>query len=221
MQINLPPLINNDEQRKKIASTLSRTRDRYRQFRTRLSEEIKLSKVLPKKLQTNLVEDLEKRLDIDIEATLQSPTLRVQLSPAELDKRLLSFYNDVTAGPGGDVIRVIGGGAYVGRQHLYLKQMARKRRREERKGHSYTINEVPLTDEADRIDEKHRTPTQWVSLAVRKNLSPKQGNDEPRIKPWGTSSRSKRDSTTKMMMMSMPHPKCGVQTRRWTLSPLI
>jgi len=219
VEINLPPIINDDEKRKKLASTLSRSRERYRQFRLLLSDYVKQSKVLPKKVQKTFVEELDKRLDIDIEATLQSPTLRVKLSPAELDKNLLDFYNDVTGGAGGDVIRVIGGGAYVGRQHLYLKQLAQKRRREERKGRSYNPSHLlPVADEADKIDEKNRTPTQWVSLALRRNLPAESG--KANIKPWGNSSKNKRDSATKMMM-SMPQPRCAVQVRRWTLSPLI
>ena len=71
-----------------------------------------------------MVKELDKRLDLDVDELLASPKLKVQLSPAELDRKLLEFYNSVTEGPGGDVLRMIGGGANVGRQTYYMKQQA-------------------------------------------------------------------------------------------------
>lgn len=121
------PSVKIDEERKKLISrSFRRTRGRYRDFRTRLSQEIMKSNVLPKELQQRLIAELDKRLDVDLDELLDSPKLRVKLSPAKLDKLLLELYSSVTQGPSGDVFRVIGGGANVGRQHLYLKQQAAK-----------------------------------------------------------------------------------------------
>jgi hypothetical protein len=44
VQINLPPLVEDDETRTVLASTFRKTRDRYRSFRTRLSSEISQSR---------------------------------------------------------------------------------------------------------------------------------------------------------------------------------
>ena len=53
---------------------------------------------------------------------MSQPELRLQLSPAELDKSLLELYNQVSVSPGGDILRVIGGGTDVGRQNQYIQQ---------------------------------------------------------------------------------------------------
>ena len=116
IDVSLPPLTSNEEQRKKISRTFRRTRGRYRYFRARLSEEISKSNVLPKPLQQRLTAELDKRLDVDLDELLSSPKLRVKLSPAKLDKLLLELYDSVVQGPSGDVFRVIGGGSNVGRQ---------------------------------------------------------------------------------------------------------
>ena len=125
-QIDLPPLIENEKTRKQISTTVKRIRSRFRLFRSQLSQEIQQSNVLPKELQQRLVKELNKRLDLDVDTLLGSPKLRLQLSPAELDKRLLEFYNTVSESSSGDVLRVIGGGNNVGRQNYYLKQQAQK-----------------------------------------------------------------------------------------------
>ncbi len=84
-----------------------------------------LFSVLPKELQKRMTTELDKRLDLDLDEVLESPKLKLQLSPAELDKQLLDLYTKISEGPSGDVFRVIGGGANVGRQNLYMKQQAR------------------------------------------------------------------------------------------------
>lgn len=122
LQIDLPPLTANEDQRRKLTRTFRRTRGRYRYFRSRLSHEISNSKVLPKPLQQRLTAELDKRLDVDLDELLSSPKLRVKLSPAKLDKLLTDLYDSVVQGPSGDVFRVIGGGSNVGRQNLYMKQ---------------------------------------------------------------------------------------------------
>jgi len=223
IEIDLPPIVDDDEERKKIASRISRAREQYRQFRSRLSEEIKQNKVLPKMLQKSLIEDLDKRLDLDIEAILQSPKLRVQLSPAELDKRLLNFYNDVVGGPGGDVVRVISGGASVGRQHLYLKQKARKQRREERNGFAYDrFSQSQFNDEINVTDEKNRTLTQSIRRALDRNLHTKRSKSK--IKSWnGRTLKKQGKSRTKMMMMTntLPCHTTFHSRRSFPLAPLL
>ena len=126
IDIVLPSIKINKERKKLISRSFRKTRGRYRNFRTRLSQEIMKSDVLPKELQQRLIAELDKRLDLDLDELLDSPKLRVKLSPAKLDKLLLDLYDSVTEGPRGDVFRVIGGGASVGRQHQYLKQQAAK-----------------------------------------------------------------------------------------------
>ena len=43
-KIDLPPLIESEERRRQVATTIRKTRNRYRQFRSRLSDEIKQTK---------------------------------------------------------------------------------------------------------------------------------------------------------------------------------
>lgn len=108
---------------------MKRTRSRFRQFRSNLSQEIRDSNVLPQDLQNLMIKELDKRLDYDLDELLDSPKLKFKLSPAELDKILLEFYNNISEGPGGDVLRMIGGGANVGRQKYYMKQQSLRLRR--------------------------------------------------------------------------------------------
>lgn len=225
-QIDLPPLIDDDERRRKIASTFRLSRARYRQFRSRLSEEIKQSKVLPKELQRRLTMELDKRLEVDIDTVLESPKLRIQLSPAELDKRLLAFYNDVSRSPSGDALRVISGGANVGMQNLYMKTQARKQRRRERIGRSFdpafdpVFNLPSLWNDDDEIDETARTPTQWVTLALRRNLPLEQGEFVPKAssikEPKGDAA-----ANTKMTMRTPPLSTTKLPTRKSISGPLI
>lgn len=126
IDVSLPPLTADEEQRKKITKTFKRNRRGYRSFRSKLSQEISKSNVLPKPLQQRLTAELDKRLDVDLDKLLSSPKLRVKLSPAKLDKLLLELYDSVVQGPSGDVFRVIGGGSNVGRQNLYMKQQQGK-----------------------------------------------------------------------------------------------
>ncbi len=148
MKIDLPPLIENETRRKKISTTVKRTRSRFRQFRSNLSQEIKESNVLPNELQNLMVKELDKRLDLDLDELLASPKLKFKLSPGELDKILLEFYNNVSDFPGGDVLRVIGGGANVGRQKYYMKQKAmrlkQKQIQEKKLGKSSELRWGPL-----------------------------------------------------------------------------
>lgn len=223
-QIDLPPLIDDDERRRKIASTFRLSRARYRQFRSRLSEEIKQSKVLPKELQRRLTMELDKRLELDIDTVLASPKLRIQLSPAELDKRLLAFYNDVIRGPSGDALRVIGGGANVGMQNLYMKTQARKQRQRERLARTFdpafdpVFNLPSFMEDGDETDETNRTPTEWVTLALQRNLPLKNSNFIPKA---SSAKVLKDDKSTKMTMRATPLSVTKLPTRKWISGPLI
>lgn len=105
--------------------------------------------------------ELDKRLDLDIDFTLQSPKLRLQLSPAELDKQLLELYKNVADGPSGDVLRIIGGGNDVALQDFYVKN--KKRRPKNRQSFlGPTIGED--------IEEKERTTSQLVNSVLKRNL---------------------------------------------------
>ena len=66
--------------------------------------------MLPTELQRRLVSELDKRLEFDIDVMLESPKLRLKLSPAELDRQLLDLFNKASQGPGGDVVRVLEAG---------------------------------------------------------------------------------------------------------------
>jgi hypothetical protein len=159
--IILPPLTTNEEQRKKISRSFKRTRGRYRNFRARLSQELSKTNVLPKDVQHRLIAELDKRLNVDLDELLDSPKLRVKLSPAKLDKLLLDLYDSVVEGPSGDVFRVIGGGSTVGRQHLYLKQQQSKL--------------IKMVADGDVVLESDvvSTPTSLVKRALKRNLPEK------------------------------------------------
>ena len=163
--------------------------------------------------------ELDKRLDLDIDTVLESPKLRIQLSPAELDKRLLKFYTDVTKSPSGDALRVIGGGTNVGMQNLYMKKQAQKQRRRERHGRGYNpaFNLPAFMDDADEIDEEARTPTQWVTLALRRNLP----SNTIKFAPKQSIKAPKDNSGTKMMMRATPIQVVKLPTRKMTSGPLI
>jgi len=161
LEIDLPPLIEDEKRRKQISTTVKRTRSRFRQFRSQLSQEIRQSNVLPKELQQKLVKELDKRLDLDVDTLLGSPKLRLQLSPAELDKRLLEFYNTVSESPSGDVLRVISGGNNVGRQHYYLKQQTQKGNHRKKTG--------PRFIQDQGIGERV-TVTKSIKKALERNL---------------------------------------------------
>jgi len=171
IDIDLPPLTTSEEQRKKISLSFRRTRGRYRDFRSRLSQEISKTDVLPKDLQQRLITELDKRLDVDLDELLSSPKLRVKLSPAKLDKLLLDLYDGVVQGPRGDVFRVIGGGANVGRQDLYIKQQQSKLTKSQNQGKPPLVDSTALSEGTDTS-----TPTSLVKRALKRNLPQKSAN---------------------------------------------
>jgi len=136
-----------------------------------------------------MISELDKSLNLDLDEILESPKLRLQLSPAELDRQLLDLYTKVSQGQSGDVFRVIGGGANVGRQNLYMKQQAQK---QSPKGMDFFT--LPVFDLED-TDERERTTTQWVKLALSRTL-PK--NSPSFTKKQETSLRAKNKDSTKM-----------------------
>lgn len=176
-KIDLPPLTASKEQQKKITRTFRKTRRRYRNFRSKLSQEITKSNVLPKELQHRLITELDKRLDVNLDELLSSPKLRVKLSPAKLDKLLLEFYDDVTAGPRGDVLRIIGGGATVGRQNLYVKQQQKLAAKSNHRGKQLTVD-VEVGSSGDANTDLASSPTSLVKHALEHNL-PKGVENHP------------------------------------------
>lgn len=167
IDITLPPLVESEEGRKLLSTTLRFTRHRYRQFRSRLSSEIMQNKVLPLSIKERLAADLEKRLDFDIDEILESPKLRLKIAPAELDKQLLELYDQVSAGASGDVLRLIGGGGQVGLQNMYMRRLAKK----EKKRTGALPDPIPfylIDTESD--DTSPRTLAASIRRALRRNL---------------------------------------------------
>uniref|UniRef100_A0A7S1YBU4 Digalactosyldiacylglycerol synthase n=1 Tax=Grammatophora oceanica TaxID=210454 RepID=A0A7S1YBU4_9STRA len=215
VEFNLPPIIKQESRRKKLATGLQKSRERYRQFRSRLAADIKENKVLPKYLQRILIAELDKRLDVDIDAVLESPKLRLQLSPAELDKRLLEFYKGVTSGASGDLVRVIGGGTNVGRQNMYLKQQARKRSQSERKLTYYIdpVSSLPVWPDDSYVAESDRTAAEWVRLALRRNLPNRDGRpSNGALIPRGTESAKHHAGDDELQMSCFPSSRTTYRT---------
>lgn len=208
IEISLPPLVENQEDREKIANGLKRSRNRFRQFRSRLSQEIIQSNVLPSKVKQRLASELEKRLDLDIERILESPKLELQLSPAELDKRLLDLYKAITEGPGGDLLRVIGGGNDVAFQTLYIKRNEAKKRKQSAIGRRSIV--FGPFDGIDR-DDNAQTASQWVQRALRRNLPRKSiqisnsSSEDGQI----ASNRQRDEDKTKLKMSLRPVAEWG------------
>jgi hypothetical protein len=144
-----------------------------------------------------LISELEKRLDLDIDDMLESPKLRLQLSPGELDKQLLELYKNIANGPRGDVLRVIGGGQEVAFQDLYIKRRAGKKRRNQAFNQA-SLSFGPFDSLGDDSSEESQTASQWVQQALNKNL---QGNLVPTtiLKP-GTKSKSPQGDNNNMKM---------------------
>jgi Glycosyl transferases group 1 len=183
IEIALPPLVESEEGRKLISQTFRDARERYRTFRSRLSAEVLQNRVLPAALKDRLATELDKRLDIDIDEILEKPKLRLQLSPAELDKTLLELYDNVSAGATGDALRVIGGGGQVAFQTMYMRQQAKKQ--QQRAGTwpdliPFYLDEV-LEDEDDIEGPAGvQTVAQRVRSTLRKNLPRSRSPPAPR-----------------------------------------
>jgi hypothetical protein len=162
IEITLPPLVESIEGRKALATTLRYSRMRYRQFRERLSNEILQNRVLPKPLRDRLLSELNKRLDLDLDEILESPKLRLKLSPAELDKSLLELYDKISESPSGDILRLISGGGGVALQNLYMKRQGQKS--------GGLIEALPYFLDDVEMEENGKMPVQRVRLAMKRNL---------------------------------------------------
>lgn len=207
-----------------MSSTLRQSRARYRQFRSRLSQEVQQNNgkykhtswlglslgfvdtntsvvvVLPAPLKQRMLNELDKRLDLDIDNVLETPKLRLKLSPAELDKQLLELYNRVTDGPGGDILRMFGGSQEIARQNLYLKRHAR-REREKNKTNQTSLAFGPFDSLDEDSDAGKRTASQQVKWSLRRNL-PKSITPFPQSAPRKQQNppSEKNDDTSKMKM---------------------
>ncbi len=152
------------------------------------------SDVLPKELQQRLIAELDKRLDVDLDELLDSPKLRVKLSPAKLDKLLLDLYDGVTEGPRGDVFRVIGGGASVGRQHLYLKQQAAKTG-------THQQSKPPSFLDASVLNKS--SPTTLVTNALNRNFP----HNDKKIDDTTTIENNRKEENVPKMSLSCHRPR--------------
>jgi hypothetical protein len=126
-------------------------------------------------MRDRLVAELDKRLEIDIDQFLDSPKLRLKLSPAELDKSLLELYDTVSESPGGDILRLIGGGGAIALQNLYMRRrIERERWRKIQEGATFSAMDIFPTYVDD--DGSHDnaindgTPTQLIRQSLRRNL---------------------------------------------------
>lgn len=189
IEIGLPPLIEDEERRKKISKTVKITRARFREFRSKLAQEIAQSRVLPLELQEKMLGELDKRLDLDVDELLGSPKLKIQLSPAELDRQLLELYNTISENPGADIFRTVMGGANVGRQNMYIREQMRKeskaRALKERRSGGAMIPQ--FLDDVGGGDT--RSATKWVKKALRRNM---QSSGSPSLIPENKLSSSKK-----------------------------
>ena len=143
--------------------------------------------VLPNRVKQSLVNELDKRLDLDIDFILQSPKLRLQLSPAELDKKLLELYKNAADGPRGDVLRIIGGGNDVALQDFYVKRKSLQSRL------------GPATN--GDTGENERTTSQWVTSVLNKNLA----NAEFGAARKGLEANKKDDTDEMKMCLTSRH----------------
>jgi hypothetical protein len=143
-----------------------------------------------------LVNELDKRLDLDIDRIIESPKLRLQLSPAELDQRLLKLYKSVAEGPTGDVLRIIGGGQEVALQDFYIKSRAARKAAKD----PQTLEKLrfgPFQARGDDSDDARRTASQWVNLVLRRNL--------PKNEVFFTHDLQKKKDKAKMSMSWINH----------------
>ena len=184
-----------EEQRELVARTFKSTRGRYRNFRSKLSQELSKTNVFPKDVKQRLIAELDKRLDVDLDELLSSPKLRVKLSPAKLDKLLLELYDSVTQGSSGDVVRVISGGANVGRQNLYIKQQQSKLVKSPDQGKSPLLDASLVSDGLDVS-----TPTSLVKRALKRNLPQQLANRK--LSSGGHSKEGNKREVPKMSVLA-------------------
>lgn len=154
--------------------------------------------MLPKELQQRLINELDKRLDVDLDELLSSPKLRVKLSPAKLDKLLLELYDGVVQGPSGDVFRVIGGGANVGRQNLYMQQQQSKL--------------AKIVDTTAMSEDDASTPTSLVKRALKRNLLEEKGSHRRSVNGMNANNNEQRRREVPKMSLL---PRHVLSDRSW------
>lgn len=165
-------------------------------------------------MRERLVAELDKRLDFDIDELLDSPKLRLKLSPAELDQSLLELYDNVSEGPGGDMLRLIGGGGIIAMQNLYMRRHAEKEMWRKLK-EGAVLDILPKFVDEDVADDKDGTLTQLIRRSLRKNI-PRPGVQATfRFKPVEKSSDKNRNTPT---MSCSPGSSLSPQSnlRSWT-----
>jgi hypothetical protein len=95
------------------------------------------------------------------------------LSPAELDKQLLELYDTISESPGGDVLRILGGGGQIALQNLYMKRHAERerwRKLNNRDPPPPIISLLPSFNVEDvTTEEFQRSASQWVRWSLRNN----------------------------------------------------
>jgi hypothetical protein len=111
-------------------------------------------------------------------------------------------------GPGGDLLRLIGGGGPVALQNLYLRRQIEK----QRKRNEWLPDIFPAL--LGDVDEKGNT-IQRIRWAMRKNIPKRAANQKSVASPRETSKlvppKSKTDSQLKMSLT--PHrPLCPTPT---------
>jgi hypothetical protein len=142
------------------------------------------------------VAELDKRLDLNIDEFLDSPKLRLKLSPAELDKSLLELYDNMSESPGGDILRLVGGGGFIAMQNLYMRRHAeRDRWRKLREGVALDIFPT-YVDDVDAVDDKDKSVTQMIRRSLKRNIPPLQRDAPDRVSGFDTSLDKSQNTPT-------------------------
>ncbi len=153
-----------------------------------------------------MVNELDKRLELDLDEVLGSPKLKVKLSPGELDKILLELYINVSEGPGADVLRMIGGGANVGRQKYYMKQQALRTKRlqhQSKKDKASELTFVPPQFLEDVGTGDSSTITKLIKNTLKRNYSKNPNEDATLKQKSGSKAKSSAEKDTTTMTQSM------------------
>lgn len=158
--------------------------------------------------------ELDSRFDLDIDEFLESPKLRLKLSPAELDKSLLELYDTVSESPGGDILRLIGGGGVIAMQNLYMRRRAEKDRwRKLKEGVALDIFPTYVDEyDDDSEEDKNGTVTQLIRRSLRRNI-PRIGGQTTALRVKSTdTSLDKNKNTPSMCYGPGSTPPSGLRT---------
>jgi hypothetical protein len=184
------------------------------EFIKQVSNNVYVILVLPNAIRDRFIAELDKRLDLDIDALLDSPKLRLKLSPAELDKSLLELYDTMSESPGGDILRLIGGGGMIAMQNLYMRRhVERERWRKLKEGSAFLALDIfpSYVDDGDIDDARYEgTPTQLIRQSLRRNLPKITPRLKSKMKPVETKSEAPR-----MCCSSMASYSSSWLTQEW------